>query len=62
MARMRSLPEAYRELKTADPNTCLTLPALRRWAKEGTIKTVKVGRIPLCNLDELENLLQGGDT
>lgn len=60
MARMRTLPEAFREIKAADPQSCVTLTALRRWAREGQLHTVKIGRFTVCNMDELEAFLQGG--
>ncbi|MDR1002075.1 MAG: hypothetical protein LBL82_02235 [Oscillospiraceae bacterium] len=51
--RMRTLPEAIRELKDLDPDTALTLTALRRKVKTGEIPAVSVGSKRLICLDDL---------
>lgn len=53
MARMRLISEAYREIKTADPHTALTMCALRRLVNSGVIPTLTSGRKKLVNLDVL---------
>ena len=35
--RMRTLPEAIKEIKSLDPDTALTLTALRRMVKNGEL-------------------------
>lgn len=58
--RMRTLPKAAEELKEKDPNTGLTYGTLRRWVKEGRIKSFDGGKCKLVDLDELERLVYGG--
>lgn len=56
--RMRTLPEAYRELKKADPNTAYTLKALRAAVKKGEIPVLTIGSNKrLVNLDTLFEML-----
>ena len=58
--RMRTLPEAFRELKKADPNTAYTLRALRAAVKKGEIPVLRVGSDKtkvLVNLDTLFEML-----
>lgn len=58
-ARMRTIPEAVREIKEADPKSCLTAATLRRWVKEGRISAVTPGKTALVNMSELERFLTG---
>ena len=51
--RMRTLPEAYAELKKADPSTAYTLRALRAAVNKGEIPVVNIGNKRLINLDRL---------
>ena len=53
MARMRLIKEAYCQLKVEDPDTALTMNALRCIVKRGEIPTIKSGRKTLINYDEL---------
>ncbi len=55
--KMRTLPEAFRELKAADPNTAYTLRALRTAVNKGEIPVVAVGSKRLINLDKLFEML-----
>lgn len=58
--RMRTVPEAFRELKAADPNTAYTLRALRADVNSGKIPFVQVGNggtKRLINLDKLFEML-----
>ena len=57
MARMRILSEAYREIKIEDPETALTMNALRVLIKSGEIPTIKSGRKTLINYDALTEYL-----
>jgi len=50
---MRTAPEAIAELKKADPDTALTLRALRRMINTGEIPFVTVNSKRLINLDTL---------
>ena len=60
MARIRTIPKAVEEMKQKDPNTCVNLTAMRRWVKEGKIKSFDGGKIPLVDLDEVERMVTGG--
>ncbi len=57
--RMRTIPKAFEEIKQADPNTDLTLRALRLMVNNGSIPTVQVGRKRLVDLDLLFDTLSG---
>lgn len=60
MSRMRVISEAYCQLKQDDPNTAITLSALRWMLKSGVIPSVSVGRKSLVNYDLLIEYLQSG--
>ena len=53
MARMRTLTETAAYLKEQDPQTAVTLTALRRMVKTGEFPSVTVGVKRLINLDVL---------
>lgn len=55
--RMRTIPEAFRELKAADPNTAYTLRAFRAAVNRGEIPVVLVGNKRLVNLDQFFAML-----
>lgn len=57
MPRMRSLPEAMREIKMQDPQTSITLRALRSWSADGTLPTIRVGVKRLIDMDKLLDFL-----
>lgn len=51
--RMRTIPNAYREIKAMDPNTNLTISAIRTLVNNGEIPSVKISNKVLVNLDLL---------
>jgi len=53
MARMRTLTETAAYLKEQDPQTAVTLTALRRMVKTGELPSITVGVKRLINLDVL---------
>lgn len=53
LPRMRTVPEAMAEIKKADPETALTLRALRRMVKNGEIPVIMNNTRCLINLDVL---------
>ncbi len=53
LPRMRTIPQAFKEIKAIDPNTSITMSALRRLVKEGLVDTVQVANKRLLNLDLL---------
>lgn len=61
MARIRTIPKAVEAIRANDPETCVNLTALRRWVKEGKIKSFDGGKSPLVDLDEVERMVSGAD-
>lgn len=59
MPRMRLLKQAYEEIVAADPDTALTMTALRRIVLSGVIPTVYSGRKRFINMDALLKYLNG---
>ena len=56
--RMRTLPQAIKCLRESDPETALTLRALRRLVSENRIPVAwMTARKPLIDLDKLEEYL-----
>ena len=55
--RMRTIPQAVKEIQRADPGTALTVKGLRRLVSEGKIDVVTVGNKRLINLDGLQSEL-----
>ncbi len=60
MAKIRTLPKAVEEYKKKDPDSCVTLYALRQWVKLGLVSSTRAGKNFLVNMDELEAFLSGG--
>lgn len=60
LARMRTLDEAYNELKQLDGNTAVSKYFIRQLALSGKIPTVMCGRKRLINLDGLIAYLNDG--
>ena len=59
LARMRTLDEAYNELKQLDGNTAVSKYFIRQLALSGKIPTVMCGRKRLLNFDGLLAYLNG---
>ena len=59
MPRMRLLKQAYAAIKADDPDTALTMTALRRLVLSGVIPTVCSGRKRFINMDALLVYLSG---
>lgn len=53
MPKLRLLSEAYNEIKKEDPDTALTMNALRCLVKSKEIPTVKIGRKRLIDYEKL---------
>lgn len=62
MARMRLVKDAYEQLKRDDPDTNITLNALRTIVKSGAIPTVQLGRKTLLNYDSLLEYFSNGNS
>lgn len=59
LARMRTLDEAYAELKQLDSGTAVSKYFIRQLALSGAIPTVMAGRRRLINFDGLLAYLSG---
>ena len=59
MTRMRTIAAAYKDLKSIDPHTAVTLNGLRTMVLTGAIQSVRVGNKYLLNMEALESYLQG---
>ena len=53
MTKMRTIRDAFAELKQNDPDTAMTLSGLRRLVNTGYIPCVRIGRRILINYDAL---------
>lgn len=62
MPRMRTIPEAYKEIKDKDANTSMTPYFLRRLVLLGEIPSIKAGRKYLVNMDMLDAYLSAGNS
>ena len=59
MPRMRTIQEAYNELKRTDSETAVTPHAIRQLVLSGTIPHIKAGKKYLINMQTLEDYLCG---
>ena len=57
--KLRSVGEAYKELKAADPKCSLGRAALYKLVADEIIPSVRVGKKYLIDLDYLESYLSG---
>ena len=57
MAKMRIIKDIYSEIKRNDPDTAITMCALRRLVATGVIPSVQIGRKRLINYDNLMEYL-----
>lgn len=60
--KMRTLPEAIKELQKIDPETSFTLRALRRAVNNGEIPVTHVGSGVLINFNMLLEYLYNGNS
>ena len=51
--KMRLISEVYDELHSVDPNSAITMYALRNLIKTNKIPSIKIGRKSLINLDDV---------
>lgn len=58
--RMRTIDNAFAEIKKLDPDTDFTKRALRRMVSQKEIPTTEIGNKNLINLDLLIAKLSGG--
>lgn len=50
---MRTIPQAYKVIREADPDCCISIRALRKFVADGNVPTVKIGGRVYVNLDLL---------
>ena len=62
LPQMRTLPQVMTELKRADPETAVTLSALRRAVKQGRIPSVTVESKTLVNMVAVYDYFSGNYT
>lgn len=55
---MRTLKQAYETIRETDPDSVLTMTALRRLVVSGKLPSVRAGSKYLLNLDMLQEYLQ----
>lgn len=55
--RLRTIPEAFNELRKEDPGTSFTMSGLRRLVRTGAIPVVIIGNKRLVDLDALPEQL-----
>lgn len=58
--KVRKVKSLLEEIKTEDPNTCLTEYAIRQMVAKGEISHIRRGRKILVDLDELKEYLSNG--
>ncbi len=57
-SKMRTIPKAVKELRAEDPDTPVTLYRLRRWVKQGKVKSFDGGRrSTLVDLGDIKRLV-----
>lgn len=57
MLQMRTINQCVAEIKMTDPNSAITVSALRRWIQEGELNVVSVGSKQLVSLEAVENFI-----
>lgn len=60
MKKIRTIKAAYEEILSVDPDTCITLRAIRRAVSEGDIPSIRMGVKYLVCLDEVTDYFSGG--
>lgn len=56
--RIRTIKNAYREIREQDPNTCITEWFLRQLITGGAIPSIRAGTKWLVDLDVIEEYIQ----
>lgn len=56
---VRTIKGALEELKAIDPNTSVTLYAIRKMVKQNRIPYIKTGNKILINMDNLIHYIEG---
>ena len=56
--RIRTIKNAYKEIREQDPNTCITEWFLRQLITGGAIPSIRAGTTWLVDLDVVEEYIQ----
>ncbi len=59
MKKIRSIRQAFLEIKEKDPNSAITVYAIRNWIASGQLPCIKSGRRILIDMDIFEEFLSG---
>lgn len=62
LPQMRTIEEAYSEIKSLDSHTAITKNFIRTLIVSGKVPSIKAGRKYLVNMDTLKNYLYEGET
>ncbi len=62
LPQMRTIDEAYAEIKSLDSHTAITKNFIRTVIVGGKVPSIKAGRKYLVNMDTLKNYLYEGET
>lgn len=66
MQRVRTIDQAYDEIKAKDPDTAISRYLVRAMVNDGTVPSIKNGKKKLVDVDVLEQkireILTGGAT
>ena len=60
LPRMRTLPQAVKEIRENDPNTSITYQKLRRWVLDGRIPSFDGGKCRYVDLNDIGLIMEGG--
>lgn len=58
--RIRTIPQAYKEIKSADPDTAITEFRIRQLVIDGVIPSTKSGTKYLIDMDKLQSYFMTG--
>ena len=60
--KLRTIPQAFKEIRAKDPDTAMTVSLLRRLVSSGKIPSVPNGKHPLVNISVVEKYMSEGGT
>lgn len=58
MPKFRTIAQCYKNLKELDDDCAITIYCLRKWCKQGVIRTINVGNKLLVDYDYLLTYLK----
>ena len=60
--KLRTIPQAFKEIQAKDPDTALSVSLLRRLVSSSEIPSVPNGKHPLINISVVEKYISEGGT